>query len=309
MRNGYFCSVKISADIRLIIAVLTVAIVWGTTFLGIKIGVETIPPWFVAGLRQLLAAIILLLFLVARGQLKWIGRRNLLVQITLSSLMLIVANGLTTVAEAHISSSLASLVSSMSPIAVLLSSVLFGLEKFSYRSLAGILFGFSGVLFIFWNGMSDFANPDYLFGIILLFLAIFGWAGGTIYTKKIQYRNDNLFLNLFYQFAFAGIVQLIIAFIFSEDTDYRLWSARSITATVYLAVFGSVAAYFAFNYALKRLRPTQISMLSYVNTAIAIFLGWLVLNEEITVKFIMAAILIITGVIIMNYRPGMLKRK
>lgn len=309
MRNGYFCSVKISADIRLIIAVLTVAIVWGTTFLGIKIGVETIPPWFVAGLRQLLAAIILLLFLVARGQLKWIGRRNLLVQITLSSLMLIVANGLTTVAEAHISSSLASLVSSMSPIAVLLSSVLFGLEKFSYRSLAGILFGFSGVLFIFWNGMSDFANPDYLSGIILLFLAIFGWAGGTIYTKKIQYRNGNLFLNLFYQFAFAGIVQLIIAFIFSEDTDYRLWSARSITATVYLAVFGSVAAYFAFNYALKRLRPTQISMLSYVNTAIAIFLGWLVLNEEITVKFIMAAILIITGVIIMNYRPGMLKRK
>jgi drug/metabolite transporter (DMT)-like permease len=301
--------VKISADIRLILAVLTIAIVWGTTFLGIKIGVETIPPWFVAGLRQLLAAIILLLFLLARGQLKWIGRRNFMVQITLSSLMLIVANGLTTVAEAHISSSLASLVSSMSPIAVLLCSVLFGLEKFSYRSLAGILFGFSGVLFIFWNGMSDFANPDYLFGIILLFLAIFGWAGGTVYTKKIQFRNDSLFLNLFYQFAFAGIVQLIIAFLFSEDTDYRLWSARSITATVYLAVFGSVAAYFAFNYALKRLRPTQISMLSYVNTGIAIFLGWLVLNEEITVKFIIAAILIITGVIIMNYRPGMLKRK
>ena len=309
MGNGYFCSVKISADIRLILAVLTFAIVWGTTFLGIKIGVETIPPWFVAGLRQLLAALILLIFLAARRQLKWIGRRNFMVQITLSSLMLIVANGLTTVAEAHISSSLASLVSSMSPIAVLLCSVIFGLEKFTFRSVAGILFGFSGVLFIFWNGMSDFANPDYLFGIILLFLAIFGWAGGTIYTKKIQYRKDKLLLNLLYQFAFAGIVQLIIAFIFSEDTDYRLWSARSITATVYLAVFGSVAAYFAFNYALKRLRPTQISMLSYVNTGIAIFLGWLVLNEEITVKFIIAAILIITGVIIMNYRPGMLKRK
>ena len=221
MGNGYFCSVKISADIRLILAVLTIAIVWGTTFLGIKIGVETIPPWFVAGLRQLLAAIILLIFLAARRQLKWIGRRNFMVQITLSSLMLIVANGLTTVAEAHISSSLASLVSSMSPIAVLLCSVLFGLEKFSFRSLTGILFGFSGVLFIFWNGMSDFANPDYLFGIILLFLAIFGWAGGTVYTKKIQFRNDSLFLNLFYQFAFAGIVQLIIAFLFSHPKTMK----------------------------------------------------------------------------------------
>jgi drug/metabolite transporter (DMT)-like permease len=301
--------VKFSKDIRLIIAVLTVAIVWGTTFLGIKIGVETIPPWFVAGIRQFLAALMLMVFLLFRKELKWIGRKNFIVQITLSSLMLIMANGLTTVAEAHVSSSLASLVSSMSPIMVLIGSLMFGLEKFSYRSLAGILLGFSGVVFIFWNGISDLANPNYLSGIFLLFLAICGWAGGTIYTKKIQYRNENLFLNLFYQFAFAGIVQLVFAFIFSENSDFSTWSARSILATLYLALFGSVAAYFAFNYALKRLLPTQVSMLSYVNTVIAIFLGWLVLNEEITLKFILAAVLIISGVFMMNYKPGMFAKK
>lgn len=300
---------KFSKDIRLIIAVLTVAIVWGTTFLGIKIGVETIPPWFVAGIRQFLAALMLMVFLLFRKELKWIGRKNFIVQITLSSLMLIMANGLTTVAEAHVSSSLASLVSSMSPIMVLIGSLMFGLEKFSYRSLAGILLGFSGVVFIFWNGISDLANPNYLSGIFLLFLAICGWAGGTIYTKKIQYRNENLFLNLFYQFAFAGIVQLVFAFIFSENSDFSTWSARSILATLYLALFGSVAAYFAFNYALKRLLPTQVSMLSYVNTVIAIFLGWLVLNEEITLKFILAAVLIISGVFMMNYKPGMFAKK
>lgn len=300
---------KFSKDIRLIIAVLTVAIVWGTTFLGIKIGVETIPPWFVAGIRQFLAALILMAFLLFRKEFKWIGRKNFIVQITLSSLMLIMANGLTTVAEAHVSSSLASLVSSMSPIMVLIGSLMFGLEKFSYRSLAGILLGFSGVVFIFWNGISDLANPNYLSGIFLLFLAICGWAGGTIYTKKIQYRNENLFLNLFYQFAFAGIVQLVFAFIFSENSDFSTWSARSILATLYLALFGSVAAYFAFNYALKRLLPTQVSMLSYVNTVIAIFLGWLVLNEEITLKFILAAVLIISGVFMMNYKPGMFAKK
>jgi drug/metabolite transporter (DMT)-like permease len=301
--------VKFSKDIRLIIAVLTVAIVWGTTFLGIKIGVETIPPWFVAGIRQFLAALMLMVFLLFRKELKWIGRKNFIVQITLSSLMLIMANGLTTVAEAHVSSSLASLVSSMSPIMVLIGSLMFGLEKFSYRSLAGILLGFSGVVFIFWNGISDLANPNYLSGIFLLFLAICGWAGGTIYTKKIQYRNENLFLNLFYQFAFAGIVQLVFAFIFSENSDFSTWSARSILATLYLALFGSVAAYFAFNYSLKRLLPTQVSMLSYVNTVIAIFLGWLVLNEEITLKFILAAVLIISGVFMMNYKPGMFAKK
>lgn len=298
-----------SKDLKLILAVLTVAVVWGTTFLGIKIGVETIPPWFVAGIRQFLAALLLMVFLISRRELKWIGKKNFLVQITLSSLMLITANGLTTVAEAHVSSSLASLVSSMSPIMVLIGSVVFGLEKFSYRSVMGILLGFTGVVFIFWNGISDLSNPDYLSGIILLFLAICGWAGGMIYTKKIQYRNENLFLNLFYQFAFAGIVQLIFAFAFSESYDFERWSTRSILATLYLALFGSVAAYFAFNYALKKLLPTQVSMLAYVNTVIAIFLGWLVLNEQITLKFIIAALLIISGVFIMNYRKTMFKKK
>lgn len=295
-------------DSRLIIAVLVVAFVWGTTFLGIKIGVETIPPWFVAGLRQFLAAFILLIYLLFRNELKWIGRKNFTVQIILSSLMLITANGLTTVAEQSISSSLTALISSMSPIFIFIGSLLFAMEKFSLKSLFGLILGFYGVVLIFWNGIADLANPDYLSGIILLFLAIAGWASGTIYTKKIHYKNDSLFLNLFYQFAFAGVVQLIFAFLFSERYNFEKWSFRSIVATVYLAIFGSVAAYFAFNYALKKLQPSKVAMLSYVNTVIAILLGWLVLDEEISAKFVVAAVLIISGVFLMNYKPGMLKK-
>lgn len=299
----YFCTLNFPLkDSRLIIAVLTVALVWGTTFLGIKIGVETIPPWFVAGLRQLLASLILLLFLLFSRKLKWIGWKNFGIQIILSSLMLIVANGLTTVAETSISSSLTSLISSLSPILVFVGSTAFGLEKFSGRALTGILMGFSGVVFIFWDGLKDLGNPEYVTGILLLFLSISGWAAGTIFTKKINYKNDNLFLNLFYQFAFAGVVQTLFAFIFSADHDFSNWSVRSILATVYLALFGSVAAYFAFNYALKKLQPSKVAMLSYVNTIIAIFLGWLVLDEKISLKFILATMLIISGVFVMNYR-------
>ena len=282
---------------------------WGTTFLSIRVAVETIPAWFVAGIRQLLAAIIMLVILIYRKELKWIGWENLKYQLIFSTLMLIIANGMTTVAEESVTSSLASLMSACSPIAVFLGSVAFGLQKFSFRALIGIILCFSGILFIFWDGLNDLANPDYLMGIIFLFIAILGWASGTIFTKKLNLQSKNITLNLFYQFAFAGVIQLIFAFLFSEKYNFENWSLVSISATLYLAIFGSVAAFFAFHYALTKISPVQVSILAYVNTVISIFLSWLILNETISAKFIVAAFLIILGVFITNYNPELFKRK
>lgn len=291
-------------DWKLIFAVVTVAVVWGTTFLGIKLAVETMQPWYVAGLRQLLAAVLLLIYLFVTRQLRWIGTKEAGIQFMLSALMLIGANGLTTVAETHVTSNLASLVSSLSPLLVFIGSLIVGLEKFTLKSAAGLLLGFGGVVFIFWHGVSQLAEPSYRLGIILLFLSILCWAAGTIYSKKISIQNNNMFLNLFYQFAFAGVVQTVIALFLYGKPSVEIWSGKSIAATVYLAIFGSVAAYFTFNYALTKLKPTQVSMLSYINTVIAIFLGWLVLDEPVTYKFVIATALIISGVFIMNYKPS-----
>ncbi len=283
------------------------AIVWGTTFLGIKIGVETVPPWFVAGLRQFLASLVLLPILIYTKNLKWIGWRNFRIQITLSSLMLVGANGLTTVAEENLTSSLTSLISALSPIFIFVASMAIGMEKFTYRTMAGLLMGFFGVLFIFWDGINDLMNPSYRLGLLILIIAIMSWGLGTIYTKKINVKNNNLFLNLFYQFAFAGIIQLIFAFSFSETIDISAWSVKSVSAIIYLAVFGSVLAFFSYHYLLRTLLPTQVSILSYVNTIISIFLSWLILGETISTKFIIATACIISGVFIINYKPGMLK--
>jgi drug/metabolite transporter (DMT)-like permease len=294
---------------KLTFAVLTVAIVWGTTFLSIRVAVETIPAWFVAGIRQLLAGIIMLMILLYRKEFKWIGWNNLKYQLIFSTLMLIIANGMTTVAEESVTSSLASLMSACSPIVVFLGSVAIGLQKFSFRALIGIILCFSGILFIFWDGLKDLGNPDYLMGIIFLFIAILGWASGTIFTKKLNLQSKNITLNLFYQFMFAGIIQLIFAFLFSENYNFENWSAVSISAMLYLAVFGSVAAFFAFHYALTKISPVQVSILAYINTIISIFLSWLILDEKISAKFIIAAILIILGVFIINYNPELFKRK
>lgn len=296
-------------DYKLIFAVLTVAIVWGTTFLAIRVAVETIPAWFVAGIRQFLASVIMLVVLLSRKEFKWIGWKSLGYQIIFASLMLVVANGMTTVAEETVSSSLASLISACSPILVFLGSVAVGLQKFSLRALSGVLLCFSGILFIFWDGLKDLANPDYRMGMIFLFCAIAGWASGTIFTKKLNIQSGNITLNLFYQFLFAGVVQVILAFLFSENYNFGNWTIKSISAMLYLAVFGSVAAFFAFHYALTKISPVQVSILAYFNTIIAIFLGWLIMDEKVTVKFILAAAMIICGVFIINYKPGMFKRQ
>lgn len=295
-------------DYRLIFAILTVAIVWGTTFLGIRIAVESIPGWFVAGIRQFLAGIIMLIILLSKNQLKWIGWENFKYQAIFALLMLVMANGLTTVAEEHLSSSLTSLISSCTPILVFLGSVALGMQKFSIKALVGILLCFCGILFIFWNGLKDLSNPNYVTGIVLMLFAIIGWASGIIFTKKMNIKSGNISLNLFYQFMIAGIVQILFAFIFTENYSFESWSLKSISAMVYLAIFGSVITFFCFHYALTKISPVQVSILSYINTIIAILLGWLVLDEPITIQFILAAVLIIFGVFIINYKPTSVKK-
>ena len=296
-------------DIKLLIAVILVAIVWGTTFLGIRVAVETIPGWFVAGIRQFIAGIIMLIILLFRKELKWIGWKNFSSQIIIATLMLIFANGMTTVAEENLTSSLASLISASTPILVFIGSLIIGLQKFTIKRLIGILMCFSGILFIFWDGIQDLANPEYRSGIILMFCAICGFASGTLFSKKIKINTENITLNLFYQFMFAGIVQIILAFIFSKEYNFENWSTKSLLSMLYLAIFGSVITFYAFHYALSKISPVQVSILSYINTIIAILLGWLILDETITAKFIIAACLIITGVFVTNYNPELFRNK
>lgn len=298
----------IQKDWKLIISLCIIAVVWGTTYLGIRIAVHSVPPWFVTGIRQSIASLLLLGILLYQKKWETPNWEQLKTQLILSSLMIVIANGMTTIAETQITSSLASLLSATTPIIVFLGSVAIKIQKFTYQALIGVILGFCGVVFIFWDGLQDLLNPDYRNGIFALFIAILGWATGTVYTKKTNVNQTNITQNLFIQFSWAAVVQLIFAFVFSSEIAPEKWTWESISAIVYLAVFGSVIAFYAFLFALKRVSATQISILNYINTIIAIFLGWLILNEEISLNFLVAAVFIITGVFITNYKKGVFKR-
>ena len=298
---------KSKLEPKLIAALLIVAIVWGTTYLGIRVAVQTIPPWFVTAIRQGIAAIILLVILLSNKQLKWIGWKNLTQQMLLSTLMIVLANGMTTLAEQSVPSGLTSLLNALSPIAVFLGSVAFGLEKRTVKGFLGVIIGFTGVAFIFKDGLTDLLDPNYSVGIFCIAIAILAWTSGTIYTKKYVIAGSNILLNLFYQFSFACLVQFVLAFLFSSKIDPSTWSLESFASVVYLGVFGSVVGYVCYSYALKKVTATEVSILSYFNTIIALFLGWLILDEVITIDLLIATALIILGVFITNYRKNIPK--
>jgi len=289
-------------DFKLLFSLIIVGIVWGTTYLGIRVAVETIPPWFITSIRQGIAALIVLGILLYRKQLSWIGWDNLKYQLIPSLLMIVLANGFTTIAEQTVPSGLTSIMSALSPVIIFIGSILFGIQKPSWKGLVGVLLGFLGVVFIFRNGLGDILDPNYKTGMLFLSIAILSWSAGTVYSKKHTHKSNNIALNLFYQFTISSVIQFVLAFIFSSDTDVSSWSSRSILALLYLAVFGSVLAFFSYHYALKRVSAIQVSILNYVNTIIAVFLGWLLLDEVITTDFIIATALIILGVFIINYK-------
>lgn len=289
-------------DLKLIFSLVIVGIVWGTTYLGIRVAVESIPPWFITSIRQGIAALIVLGILIYKKQLSWIGWNNLKFQLIPSLLMIVIANGFTTIAEQSLPSGLTSIMSALSPVIIFIGGILFGIEKPNLKGLIGVLLGFLGVVFIFRNGLEDILDPNYKTGMLFLSIAIMSWSAGTVYSKKHTHKSNNIALNLFYQFSISSLIQIVLAFIFSSNTDMNTWSLRSISAVVYLAVFGSVLAFFCYHYALKKVTAVQVSILNYVNTIIAVFLGWLLLDEVITFDFIIATALIILGVFIINYK-------
>ena len=289
-------------NLKLIISLFSIAFFWGTTYLGMRIGVETIPPILVTSLRNILAGSILLSYLLFSGKFEWMTwprlRRNLII----AFMMIVLANGLTTFAEKYISSGLAALISTLSPLCVLLINLGLGHEKFSLKIILGVSLAICGIFLIYQNNLADLFNPEYRLGIMSILFAVLMWSSGTVFTKYNSAHPGNMFMNLCVQMLFAGIFLLLLQFIIQPDIKLDTWSLRSSFAVIYLAIFGSVIGYVAYNYALSQLPSTKVSIITYANVVVALLLGWLILDEKLTLKIIMAAVLIISGVVVANYR-------
>lgn len=287
---------------KLYLAFFCVAFFWGTTFLAIRVGVETIPPFILAGIRNLISGSIIFIYLLSQKKLERVNLRQFMQAFLLSILMIVLANGLTTYAEKYITSGLASLISTLSPFCVLVLNLVLGYEKLSVKTFLGILLGMFGIFLIYQSSLSDLLIPEYRQGILAILLAILAWAVGTIITKRGSTNSLTMLMNVCLQMLIAGVVLSCVQYYISPNISTENWSIRSVLAMIYLALFGSVVGYVAFSYLISQMPSTKVTVLSYVNVVVALFLGWLILDEIITGRIIIATILIISGVIVVNYK-------
>lgn len=287
---------------KLYLSIFCVGFFWGTTFLGIRIGVETIPPFLVSGMRNLVAGSLIMIYLFVAKKTERIQLHHLVRAFVLALLMIVIGNGLTTYAEKYISSGLTSLISTLSPLVVLLFNLVLGYEKLSLKTVAGIFLGLFGMYLLYENNMSDFMKPEYRKGVGALLLAIVAWSAGTLVTKRAKTNPIGMLMNVSLQMLIAGTILFGLHLGIHGSIEPSVWSSRSIAAVIYLALFGSLIGYVAYNYLMTQWSSTRVTVLAYVNVVIALFFGWLILDETITPRIILATTVIVSGVVLVNYK-------
>jgi drug/metabolite transporter (DMT)-like permease len=277
---------------------IVVCIVWGTTYLAIRIALESVPVALVGGLRFTAAGIILTGALRLTGQP--LPARSSWGGIVLSGfLLLVIGNGAVVWAEQYVASGLAAVIVAMVPFwNVVVEGVRPGGERPTARTLSGLAVGFAGIVVLVWPELfTDTGGNWFVAGVIALQLACAGWAIGTSFTKRNTVSSPAATSAV--QMLAAGLMFLAIATATGEWRELA-FTGRSASAILYLVVFGSIVAYSAFVYALKHLPITTVSLYSYVNPIIAVILGTLLLSEPFSGRTVVASALVFAGIAVVR---------
>jgi drug/metabolite transporter (DMT)-like permease len=284
-----------------------VYIVWGSTYLAIRVMVETMPPLMASAFRFITAGALAFIYLLIRRGPSGVKvtRSELLASAAVGTALLLGGNGLVSIAERDVPSGLAALVIASTPLWVVVWRAVFG-ERVPGMTLLGVVVGFVGVGVLVLPGR-DSAGAS-LLGLLLLVCAAGLWATGSFFSKRLPLPKDP-FLSTVMQMLTGGAAMLVAGIARGEADQFVLsdFSTRSIVAVVYLIFIGSLVAFTAYTWLLQHAPISKVATYAYVNPVIAIVLGALILNEEITAFIAVGAALIVTSVAFIvsrESRPG-----
>lgn len=286
------------------IAWLAVCLIWGTTYLGIRVALETIPPGLVGGIRYVIAGALLAAVLRGRGE-RLPGREHWSGLALLGFLMICLGNGGVIWAEQWVPSGIAAVIVASGPfwMAAIEALVPDG-ERFTRRTLIGLTIGFTGIMALVWPDLTAGGQlgRQFAFGLVALQVACIGWALGSSYSKR-HARGENALGAAALQMFFGGVMMLAFATMRGEWQQLT-FTTRSLAAEVYLIVFGSLVGYTAYVYALKHLPVSTVSMYAYVNPVIAVALGALLLGEPFGWRVVVSAAMVLVGIAVVRGLAG-----
>ena len=277
------------------LALITVYIVWGSTYFAIALVVQSMPPLLTAGFRFLLAGLILAAYLALRDRASLaVTRRQLVGSATVGVLLLAGGNGLVSLGERTVPSGLAALIIASIPLWIVILRLVAG-DHVRGDIILGVSIGIVGVaILVVPSGVSGQADPA---GLAMLIGAALLWATGTFISTRVEMPRG-AFASTAYQMMAAGVVLLIAGPLLGEhrDLDFAKFTVASLAGFAYLIVFGSLIAFSAYTWLLQNASVSLVSTYAYVNPVVAVFLGTLFLAEPITPTMLAGAALILAAV-------------
>lgn len=283
---------------KIILGFAVVYLVWGSTYLAIRIGVQHLPPALFAGVRFLVAGVLMLAYARWTGA-GWPAGRQDWRNITVTALlMLVCGNGLVTWSEQWVESNQAALIVATS--ALWLAWVgTWGRqgEGLGPVTIAGLVFGFAGVAVLVGGGIRMQAAPPMAYGGLML--APMAWAAGSVWSRR-QPTSCPPAMTAALQTLIAGVVLSALGLTLGELPRWN-WNREAMLALAYLVVFGSFLAYGAYFWLVHQVSPARLGTYAYVNPAVAVLLGWWILDEHLDRTQVLGTLVILAGVLLVSW--------
>ena len=287
-------------NLKAYLAFIAVAIFWGTTFLAIRIGIHCdgihlFPPFLLAAFRHTIAGILICGYFIFFKKLP-IPSLKQFKQFSINGvLMLVGGNGIISWGMQYIDSGLAALICALTPLWIVFINLIMGSnEKVTKTMWIGFIICLLAQYLIFYDKVNLLSDKNYILGLMAIIVSNICWALGTVFSKSHK-SNLPVLYNAGLQMIPGGIILLLISTFIGDWAKFNP-SNDSLLALIYLVIFGSLLAYGCFMYILKALPAALVSTYAYFNTIVAVFLGYLFLNEVINTKIIIAMLLTIIGV-------------
>ncbi len=272
---------------------IAVCLLWGTTYLAIRIALETVPPMLMGGFRWTLAGALILAVMTLRGE-RVPGRAQWPSLALLGVLLIGFGNGGVVWAEQTLPSGLTAVLVAVVPFWMVGVEKLTGsTEPLTARRITGLMIGFAGIVLLVWPELELGAGRAFLLGVLATQLACLGWAIGSSYSRR-RPSAENVLAVAAYQMLFGGLAMALAGTVHGEWADLT-FNVRTASAVVYLLVFGSIAGFSAYGYALKHLPIATVSLYAYVNPVLAVVLGTLILNEPMSPRLAAAGVVVLVG--------------
>jgi drug/metabolite transporter (DMT)-like permease len=278
----------------------SLCLIWSSTWMVIKIGLWSLPPFLSAGLRFSLAYLLLFMYAIKKNikfprDIKthtfflWFGVVNFCA-----------GYALVYWAEQYIGSGLASVLFSVMPFYVLFLSLwLLPQDKINLKKLFGIVIGFCGVMLIFWDQVNiEISNNEFIYGMGAVLISPIFASLGTVIGKRVS-NNYHPITLITFPILYASLSFFIMSFLF-ESNMHRVFDLKAVFSIIYLAVFGTAIAFFLYFWMLKNTPAVLMSMITFITPPLALIWGWFILDELITENLIFGMILILFGIFIVR---------